>query len=72
MDLYDYIVIGAGVTGATIARELSRFKVKTLFLDRENDVSCGASKANTAIVHGGLMTCTALKKQALQAVQPVV
>ncbi|MBN1499867.1 MAG: FAD-dependent oxidoreductase [Spirochaetes bacterium] len=35
------------------ARELSKFELKILLLDKENDVSCGASKANSGIIHGG-------------------
>ena len=51
--MYDVIVIGAGVTGASIARRLSRYKLNILILEKEIDVSMGASKANSAIVHGG-------------------
>lgn len=51
--MYDFIIIGAGVIGSTIARELSRYEVKVLLIDKENDVTCGASKANSGIVHGG-------------------
>lgn len=51
--MYDLIIIGAGVTGASIARRLSRYKLDILVLEKENDVSMGASKANSAIVHGG-------------------
>lgn len=51
--MYDVIIIGAGVTGASIARRLSRYKLDILVLEKENDVSMGASKANSAIVHGG-------------------
>ena len=36
--MYDVIVIGAGVIGASVARELSRYKAKVLVLDKENDV----------------------------------
>lgn len=50
---YDVVIIGAGVTGCAIARELSRFKLKTAVLEREEDVCCGTSKANSAIVHAG-------------------
>ncbi len=50
---YEVIIIGAGVIGGSIARALSQFKVKVLVLEKENDVSCGASKANSGIVHGG-------------------
>ena len=51
--MYDVIIIGAGVSGASIARRLSRYKLDILVLEKENDVSMGASKANSAIVHGG-------------------
>ena len=51
--LYDIIIIGAGVSGAAVARELSRYQAKILVLEKEEDVCCGTSKANSAIVHGG-------------------
>ncbi len=51
--MYDVIVIGAGATGCAIARELSRFSLKLAVLEREEDVCCGTSKANSAIVHAG-------------------
>ena len=51
--MFDVIIIGAGVCGASIARRLSRYKLDILLLEKENDVSMGASKANSAIVHGG-------------------
>ena len=50
---YEVIIIGAGVSGAAIARELSRYEVKCLVLDKEEDVCCGTSKANSAIIHAG-------------------
>ncbi|MBN2221263.1 MAG: NAD(P)/FAD-dependent oxidoreductase [Vallitaleaceae bacterium] len=50
---YDIIIIGAGVIGCAIARELSKYHGQVLLLEKENDVSCGASKANSGIVHGG-------------------
>jgi len=53
MKKYDFIIIGAGVIGTMIARELSRYQLEVLLLDKENDVSCGATKGNSAIVHGG-------------------
>lgn len=49
----DVIIIGAGVIGASIARELSRYKLDVLLIEKRNDVSQGASKANSGIVHGG-------------------
>ena len=51
--MYDVIVIGGGAVGCAIARELSRYQAKILVLEKEEDVCCGTSKANSAIVHGG-------------------
>ncbi|MDD6771999.1 NAD(P)/FAD-dependent oxidoreductase [Inconstantimicrobium porci] len=51
--MYDVAVIGAGVIGASIFRELTRYNVKTVIIEKENDVSMGTSKANSAIVHAG-------------------
>ncbi len=51
--MYDTVIIGAGVVGCAIARELSRFRVKACVVEREEDVCCGTSKANSAIVHAG-------------------
>lgn len=50
---YDVLIIGAGSTGASLARRLSRFQLKVAMLEKENDVAMGTGKANTAIVHGG-------------------
>ncbi len=50
---YDVVIIGGGVIGAMTARELSRYKLSVAVLEKENDVACGASKANSGIVHGG-------------------
>ena len=49
----DVVVIGAGITGASIARELSRYKLKVFLVEKEADVACGSTKANTATVHAG-------------------
>ena len=51
--MYDVIIIGAGVSGAASAREISRYKVRACVLEKEEDVCCGTSKANSAIVHAG-------------------
>ena len=51
--MYDIIIIGGGVIGTNILYELSHYKLKTLLLEKENDVSCGASRANSGIVHAG-------------------
>lgn len=50
---YDVIVIGGGVSGCAVARELSRYKVNVCVLEKEEDVCCGTSKANSGIVHAG-------------------
>ena len=63
--LYDVVVIGAGVTGAFIARELSRYELKVCMLEKETDVSMGTSKANSAIVHAGFDAVQILLKAQL-------
>lgn len=50
---YDVIIVGAGITGCGIARELARYDLKILVVDKEEDVCCGASKANNGMVHSG-------------------
>jgi len=50
---YDVLIIGAGVVGGMIARELSRYDLNVCVLEKENDVACGATKANSGIIHGG-------------------
>ena len=49
----DVIIIGAGVSGCAIARELSRYQLDICVLERESDICEGTSKANSGIVHGG-------------------
>ncbi|SFL79875.1 NAD(P)/FAD-dependent oxidoreductase [Pelosinus propionicus] len=51
--MYDICIIGAGVIGANIARELAKYQIRICLVEKEEDVSCGASKANSGIVHGG-------------------
>ncbi len=51
--MYDVAIIGAGIVGASVARELSRYNLKVCLIEKENDVSEGATKANSAIVHAG-------------------
>ena len=51
--MYDICIIGAGVVGCAIARELSKYDLNICMLDKSDDVSNGASKANSGIVHGG-------------------
>ena len=51
--VYDVAVIGAGVVGAAVARELSHHRLRVALLDANDDVGAGTSKANTAILHTG-------------------
>ena len=51
--MVDVVVIGTGIMGACVARELSRYNLNVVVLDKENDVSNGTSKANSAIIHAG-------------------
>ena len=49
----DVIVIGAGVCGTAVARELSKYKLSVMVLEKEEDVCVQTSKANSGIVHAG-------------------
>ena len=51
--MYDVVVIGGGVVGGMIARELSKYELNICIIEKENDVAMGATKANSAIVHAG-------------------
>ncbi|AWK52457.1 FAD/NAD(P)-binding oxidoreductase [Clostridium beijerinckii] len=51
--MYDVAIIGAGVVGSSIFRELTKYNLKVVMLEKEKDVSMGSSKANSAIVHAG-------------------
>lgn len=51
--VYDVAVIGAGVVGGMVLRELSRYNLKTVMLEKQSDVSMGQSRANSGIVHAG-------------------
>ena len=51
--MYDVIIIGAGIIGTAISRELSKYKGNFLVLEKYDDVSCGTTKANSGIVHAG-------------------
>lgn len=53
--MYDVAIIGAGVTGSAIARELSRYQLNVCVIEREEDVCCGTSKANSALFMRVLM-----------------
>jgi glycerol-3-phosphate dehydrogenase len=51
--MYDVVIIGAGITGTMLAKELSQYKLKVALVDKENDIADGATMANSAIVHTG-------------------
>ncbi len=53
MNCFDVAVIGGGVIGGMVLRELSRYELNVCLVEKQSDVSMGASKANTGIVHGG-------------------
>lgn len=50
---YDVAIVGAGIVGCAVARELMRYRVQALLIDRESEVGFGISKANSGIIHGG-------------------
>ena len=68
MEKYDVIIIGAGVTGTAVARELSRYQIETCVLEREEDVCCGTSKANSAIIHAGFDAVPGTEKAKLNVI----
>jgi len=49
----DVAVIGAGITGCAIARELSKYKIKVVVLEKEADVGWGTTKSNSGLLHPG-------------------
>ncbi|MCH5151729.1 MAG: NAD(P)/FAD-dependent oxidoreductase [Clostridiales bacterium] len=60
--MYDVLIVGAGVIGCSIARELSRYQLSVAVVDKENDVAMGTSKANSGIVHAGFDAKTGTNK----------
>lgn len=51
--MYDIAIIGGGITGCFIARQLSRYELKTVILEKNDDVADETTKANSGIVHSG-------------------
>ncbi|ENZ00278.1 hypothetical protein HMPREF1092_02793 [Clostridium thermobutyricum] len=51
--IYDVAIIGSGIIGGSIFRELTKYNLNVVTLEKENDVAMGTSKANSAIVHSG-------------------
>jgi glycerol-3-phosphate dehydrogenase len=52
-EIYDFVIVGAGVVGSMLARALSRYQANILLIEKDVDVGMGASSANSAIVHAG-------------------
>ncbi len=50
---YDVVIIGGGIVGTAIAKELSKYECKVLLLEKEPDIAVGTTKANSAILHAG-------------------
>lgn len=50
---FDVVLVGAGVIGCSVARELSRFDLDILILEAGSDIACGSTRANSGIVHAG-------------------
>lgn len=63
--LYDIVIIGAGIAGSAIARELSRYDLKIALLEKEADAAFGVSKANSGIVHAGFHSAPGMVKSRL-------
>ncbi|MCI1735486.1 MAG: NAD(P)/FAD-dependent oxidoreductase [Bacilli bacterium] len=53
MTHYDVLIIGSGIVGSAIAFELSKYDLKVLVVEKENDVALGTTKANSGIIHAG-------------------
>ncbi|MCK5561886.1 MAG: NAD(P)/FAD-dependent oxidoreductase, partial [Thermoplasmata archaeon] len=51
--IYDFTIIGAGIVGTAIARELSRYKLRILVLEQSSDVASDITKANSGVIHAG-------------------
>lgn len=51
--MHDVVIVGAGVSGCAMARELAKYKLDIVVVEAGYDVACGASRTNSGIVHGG-------------------
>lgn len=51
--MFDVAIIGTGIIGTFVARELSKYQLKILMIDKENDIANGTTMANSAIIHAG-------------------
>jgi glycerol-3-phosphate dehydrogenase len=66
MRVHDVAVIGGGVVGVTLARELSRYRLDVVLLERDAEVGFGVSKANSGIIHSGIHADPATVKGSLE------
>ena len=60
--LYDVLIIGGGVVGSAIARELSRWRLRIAVLEKESDVCTQTSGRNTGMLHAGFLYRTGTLK----------
>ena len=60
--MFDVAVIGGGVIGGAIVRELTKYRLSACLLEKESDICMGASKANSGIVHAGFDAQTGSNK----------
>ena len=51
--MYDVAIVGSGITGSACAYFLSKYRLKIAVIEKNNDVCCGTTKANSAIIHAG-------------------
>ena len=51
--MFDVAIVGCGITGAAVSYELSKYDLKIVVLERENDIAMGTTKANSAVIHAG-------------------
>ncbi|HZW49525.1 MAG TPA: FAD-dependent oxidoreductase, partial [Bacillota bacterium] len=59
--IYDMIIIGAGVVGNAVARELSRYQFSIAVLEKQHDVCCETSARNSGVLHAGFNNKTGSK-----------
>jgi len=62
-EIHDIVIIGAGCVGCSVAQRLSKYQLDVVILEKESDVSQGASKANSGIIHTGYFTKEGSLKQ---------
>src|SRR6056297_1772969 len=60
---YDIAIIGAGCVGTSVAQRLANYQVNTVLIEKESDVSMGATKANSGIIHTGYFTSEGSMKE---------